>query len=214
MKKYIYITAALITTMMASCGNSEKQNQDKNDDTLPPRDTSVIIENTLGKNVAPNDLLFFKNTANNGATEIEASARMLIVSTDSAVKRFAKMMIVQHQKLNIDLSALAKKKGIDLPQVLPDDKLEMVRKIDTYRHDGRNEYYAHMMVDEHVKTIDLFNAAVLSKDKDISVFAKQKLQDLDNHLKMAKALESNLTAHMKNQGDDPLKLSDKKQLKP
>lgn len=123
------------------------------------------------------------------------------------------MMITDHTKAGADLSALAERKGIQLPTVLPEKNIGLIKNIDKFKNDGRNEYYAHMMVEDHNKTIDLFNKAAASNDSAIAGFARTTLPTLEHHYKMAKELEAKVTSHKKNQGDDPLKLSDQKEMK-
>lgn len=209
MKKLIYLSAGIMGILMASCGNSEKQNQAKSSSDTATRDTGVVVENENTNKVDTADLSFFKNAAIGGLTEVEASSRMLIVSKDSAIRTFARIMVDDHTKVNSQLTELAKHKGLELPKVLSDRALAKVRNIDSYKDDGRNEYYAHLMATDHKQSVDLFNTAANSKDKNISSFAKQTLSALLHHYKMAKDLEAKITAHKTNQGDDPLKLSNK-----
>lgn len=183
MKKNIYFSLAVLGLLTASCGNSEKQNQDSNAGETIQRDTGITTDKEISKSVDTADLAFFKKAAMGGLTEIEASSRMLIVSKDSLVRTFAIMMVKDHNMVHARLSKLAKKKGISLPKVLSDLALNKVKNIDKYKDDGRNEYYAHMMATDHKETVDLFSAGSNSKDPEISAFAKQILPALLHHYK-------------------------------
>jgi putative membrane protein len=213
MKNTINYAAMLAVLFLAACGNPGDKKADQNGDSLS-RDTGLVVASTgsSGK-LDTADLGFFRNAAIGGMTEVEAGSRMLIVSTDAGIKSFAQMMVTDHTKAGAELKALAEKKGIQLPAVLPESNIALIKHIDNFKSDGQNEYYAHMMVEDHQKTIDLFNKASASKDRDISDFAKLNLPTLEHHYKMAKALEAKVTGHKKNQGDDPLKLSDQTEMK-
>lgn len=203
----------LAVIFLAACGNPGDKKADRNGESLS-RDTALVPDNA-GNSGKPDtaDLGFFRNAAIGGMTEVEAGSRMLIVSTDAGIKSFAQMMVTDHTKAGAELKALAEKKGVQLPAVLPESNIALIKHIDNFKSDGQNEYYAHMMVEDHQKTIDLFNKASASKDRDISDFAKLTLPTLEHHYKMAKALEAKVTGHKKNQGDDPLKLSDQTEMK-
>lgn len=213
MKNTINYATILAVLFLAACGNADNKKADQDGDSLS-RDTA-LVSGSAGSSEKPDtaDLVFFKNAAIGGMTEVEAGSRMLIVSTDAGVKNFAQMMVTDHTKAGAELKALAEKKGIKLPAVLPGSNIALIKYIDNFKSDGQNEYYAHMMVEDHQKTIDLFNKAAASNDRDISDFARLTLPTLEHHYKMAKALEAKVTAHKKNQGDDPLKLSDQTEMK-
>ena len=203
----------LSVLLIAACGNADKKNADPNGDSLT-LDTPLVVDKESDAGKADTaDLVIFKNAAIGGMTEVEAGSRMLIVSTNAYVKRFAQMMVTDHTKAGAELKALAAKKGIALPSVLPESNIALIKNIDKFKNDGRNEYYAHMMVEDHQKTIDLFHKAATSKDRALADFARLTLPTLEHHYKMAKELEAKVTQHKKNQGDDPLKLSDQKEVK-
>lgn len=212
MKKPIYVLASCICLSMASCSNTGKQTQESNDSTIVQADTALIIDKGREKETDTADVTFFKKAAIGGMTEVEAASRMLVVSKDSAVTSFAKMMVADHTKANLELKTLAATKGIHLPEVLPASQTELVKKLENYKDDGRNEYYAQMMIEDHKRTIDLFNLASNSKDAAIAAFAKSTLPTLTHHYKMAVDMEDKVSKPIKAQGDDPLKMSDKKQM--
>jgi len=210
MKTYQYAFATFLF-LLGSCSRGDKKTEQNNDSLS--RDTLLHVADDHSKTLDTADIAFFKKAAVSGMTEVEAASRMLIASQDSSVKQFARNMAADHGKLNQKLTDLARTKGVHLPEELPSSQIEVIKKIDAFKNDGRNEYYAHLMVTDHEKAIDLFNRASASKDAEIATFAKNNLPILDHHFKMARDLESKITAHKRNQGDDPLKLSDKKTMK-
>lgn len=213
MKNTINYATLLAVVFLAACGNADTRKTDQSGDSLS-RDTA-LVSSRAGSPEKPDtaDLGFFKNAAIGGMTEVEAGSRMLIVSTNAGVKNIAQMMVTDHTKAGAELKALAEKKGIQLPGVLPESNIALIKNIDKFKSDGQNEYYAHMMVEDHQKTIDLFNKAAASNDMDISDFARLTLPTLEHHYKMSKAFEAKVTARKKSQGDDPLKLSDQTKMK-
>jgi putative membrane protein len=212
MKNKLHYPAILSCILLAACGQAN-QNQSANTDSSS-RDTALLITEKGNSSKADTaDLSFFKDAAIGGMTEVEAGSRMLIVSTDEGVKKFAQIMVTDHTKAGAALEALAQKKGIQLPTLLPESNIQLVKNIDKFKSDGKNEYYAHMMVEDHIKTVDLFNKAKMSKDPDIAAFAKATLPTLEHHYKMAKEMEASVTSHKRNQGDDPLKISDRQEIK-
>ncbi len=88
--------------------------------------------------------------------------------------------------------------------------MELINKMDTYQNEGRNEYYLQLMLNEHNKAIDLFSLASRSTDQDIKTFASNLLPTLKHHYKEVSKLDSLFKQPRANQGDDPLKISDRK----
>ena len=67
---------------------------------------------------------------------------------------------------------------------------------------GLDRHYMEMMVDDHMKTLDLFRKAAQYDDPDIKAFAAKTIPVLESHYKIANSLNASLQKEKVNNGDD------------
>ncbi len=211
MKKQFYYLFIIALTVLFSCNNSEKNAKGNSDSTGISQDTMIVKSNNA-EDLDTSDVSFFENAAYGGITEVESSNKILQESKDSSIRTFAEMMVKDHSAANTSLKSIASAKGYILPTVLPESKLAAIRKMDTFKAEGRDEYYMQLMVLEHQKAIDLFSAGSRSRDTTISRFASSILPKLKEHYQHTLRIDTALKAIKANQGDDPLKISNRKKL--
>ena len=137
---------------------------------------------------APED--FVEEAAQSGITEIESGNLALEKSSDAEVKQFATRMIEDHRKANDELTALATKLGLEVP-----DEASLVAKAKKMlleiRDDSFDEAYANNQVMAHEKAVALFRQeAESSESPELKAFAQKTLPKLEHHLEMAKQLQS------------------------
>jgi len=155
-------------------------------------------------------ITFFKNAAYGGMIEMETSNKMIQSTKNAQIKAFAEMMVKDHGEANEKVKALAQSKGFMPPTILPEDKLMLVQKLDSYKDESKNEYYAQLMIQEHKNAIQLFTEASRSDDTDIANLATATLPTLNAHYKQITKIDSLLKTRKLNQGDDPIGISNRK----
>ena len=99
------------------------------------------------------------------------------------VKDFGTMMVNDHSKANDEMKALAKSKGITLPDSL--DSKEQKVKNDLSAKSGADfdKAYVSNMIDDHKEDIKEFEDATKNlKDPDLKAFAAKALPTLKMHL--------------------------------
>ena len=109
----------------------------------------------LGQTVVASDADFAKAAAVGGMAEVQAG-QLAVAQGGSEAKTFGQQMVSDHGKMNMELIALAKSKGIALSAGLDPSHNEMIQ--DLKKNTGREfdaEYLAGQ-VTEHQKTITLF----------------------------------------------------------
>jgi putative membrane protein len=141
------------------------------------------------------DRTFLENAAQGSHAEIEASKMAEKKASDPEVKAFAQKMMEDHSKANQELAALAKKKGYTPPEE-PSLMQKAELKALSLTDDGFDAMYANRIgVAAHEATLDMFKeAAENAKDPEIKEFAASKVPVLEEHLKMARALDERLEA--------------------
>jgi putative membrane protein len=209
MKSYSSYLILLTFSILIACSSNSDQ-KTKTDTTTNVKSDTVIVKTENAQKLDPADVSFFENAAYGGMVEVESSNKILQASTDNDIKTFAQMMVKDHGEANAKLKTMASGKGYILPSVLPQSKLDLIKKMDTYKEEGRDEYYMQLMKAEHQNAIDLFTAASRSKDTTISDFATSLLPKLKHHYQHTLKIDTALKAVKANQGDDPLKISNRK----
>jgi putative membrane protein len=157
---------------------------------------AVALSASMGTAFAATSNDFVDNAAAGGIAEIETSKLALEKSSSADIKAFANMMITDHTKANKELTALAKKNDIEVP-----DDTTLVKqakeKILDMRDESFDAAYANNQVKAHEETIELFKkqANTVTDDKvkgatDLKGFAQKMLPALEKHLDMAKKLQA------------------------
>lgn len=131
---------------------------------------------------------FVDEASAKGVAEIETAKIALQTSISPGVREYAQKMIDDHTKANQELANIARKKDLD---VADDAELMSQAKafiLDLRDGDSFDIAYANNQVVAHENTLELFNQAALSKDPEISAFAKKMLPKLEQHLSEARDL--------------------------
>jgi putative membrane protein len=123
--------------------------------------------------------------------EISAAQMAMQKGLRADVKKFGKMMVMDHQDAETKLLQLAKARGYHLPAaatggVQPDLRLKNATT-------SFDRLYVHAMVVNHASTVQTFeNYAITGKDPAVRAFAQQMLPTLKEHLAAIKAIDSQL----------------------
>jgi putative membrane protein len=131
---------------------------------------------------------FVTKAAQGGMMEVALSKAAATESSDASVKKFAEQMVQDHQKANDELSAIAKKKGLNVPASLDAEHQAVVQKINNKSGSEFDQAYGRQMAMDHAKTVALFDGATQSTDPDLAAFAKKTLPTLKDHKQMAAKL--------------------------
>jgi len=138
------------------------------------------------------DAKFLKQAAQNGMAEVEASKLAQTKAVSADVKSFAQHMVDDHTKLNDELKRLAASKGVDVPagpSIAQKAKLKMLAGSDGAKFDRR--YADNFGVKAHEDTLKLFrNASEKAQDADVRAFAQTTVANLEQHLTLAKTMQT------------------------
>jgi putative membrane protein len=131
---------------------------------------------------------FVTKAAASGMAEVKAGELALQKGTSLKVKEFAQMMVTEHAAANRQLSTLALKRKIRLPES-PALMAQAKQKILEWRGERSfDRAYANNQVVVHKASVALFHKAANSEDEDIRAFAIQTLPQLEQHLRLAEDL--------------------------
>ncbi|MFI5452938.1 DUF4142 domain-containing protein [Pedobacter sp. UC225_61] len=209
MKTRILFLLTIISFSFA-CRNAEQKQDEASAEPVTSNDTNIIKKSDK-KMKQEDKTTFFTNAAIGGMMEVEASSRILAETKNNpAVLAHAKMIKDDHMKANEELKAIAKRENFVLPTTLPKAKLKILKDLESLNDEAKNEFYINLMVTEHNEAINLFTVASGMPIESISAFATKTLPILRHHYDMTVKIREDILKEKANQGDDPLKISNKR----
>ncbi|HUR57278.1 MAG TPA: DUF4142 domain-containing protein [Opitutaceae bacterium] len=130
------------------------------------------------------DKNFIEKAAKSGLEEVEISRVAATRTSNPDVKRFAQMIIADHESAHEELGALASMKGVNLPAK---ENADRWTKRDAKSFDRE---YIDKMVGDHEDTVKMFEKhAKDGTDVETVAFARKHLPKLQSHLQQASDLK-------------------------
>ncbi|WP_133557936.1 DUF4142 domain-containing protein [Pedobacter duraquae] len=190
---------------LQSCHNSETN--DAKTTTTVAADSTLDTVSDVAKDKAtkltPEETDFVQKAAVGGMMEVDAANLALQKTKNPKIKEFAQLMLADHTKANDELKSIATQKGLALPASYPVAEKAHMDQMKALKEDGFDRHYIKMMVDDHVKTLDLFRKAKLFGDPELKAFATKTLPTLEGHYRKADAISQAFDKLNTNNGDDP-----------
>ncbi len=144
------------------------------------------------------DKAFLIKVAQSNLAEIGAAKLALAQSTADSIKTFAQMMIDEHTKAQANLSALAQKQNVTLPDSTDVEHRMFSQRLQMLQGASFDSAYVQSQVRDHVKAIALFKAEKDNgKNAEDKAFATQLLPSLQMHLDHAYILAGSKPGNMK-----------------
>ena len=143
--------------------------------------------------VSATDTRFIKEAAMGGLEEVQLGQLAVQKASNGDVKNFGQHMVDDHSKANTQLQQIASQKGVTVASKLSSSKQKDVDKLSKLNGAAFDRTYMSMMVKDHEKDVAEFKkASNNAKDADVKSFASTTLPTLQDHLKMAKDINSAL----------------------
>ena len=181
LKSALFIIALISIT---SFGMTSCDNKAKTEDTKEVAEDQNDAKMDGMKNEA--DAQFLVDVAEANQEEIGLGKLAQQKGSMADVKDLGKMMVEAHTKAMTDLTDLAAKKSISLPEAKTDDVIEGYKDMSEKSGKKFDEAYTEKMVDAHKDVISKFEkASTDAVDPDIKMMATNMLPDLRKHLEMA-----------------------------
>ena len=191
MKKLsLMMMIALAACMFQACSGN-KDSAETADSINAERDSANAVE--AGVAADEGDAKFAVDAANGGMAEVALGKLAEGKAVNAKVKEFAAMMVADHTKANDELMALAQSKNITLPQAVSTEKQAVMDELTKKSGNDFDKAYVDQMVDDHKKTISLFeDASKNAKDADIKAFVDKTLPTLRTHLEHVNAIHDSM----------------------
>jgi putative membrane protein len=149
---------------------------------------------TSTSKVSATDTRFIKEAAMGGMEEVQLGQLAVQKASNGDVKTFGQRMVDDHTKANTQLQQIASQKGVTVASKLSAPKQKDVDKLSKLNGAAFDRSYMSMMVKDHVKDVAEFQKeSKNAKDSDVKGFAAATLPTLQDHLKMAKDINSALS---------------------
>jgi putative membrane protein len=176
------LAGALLPTLALS------QTSVRDERVAPPARDVRVVETT--RPLSRGDRDFMEKAAKASMSEVAISRVAAARTSNPDVRRFAQMMIEDHDSAVTQLSKLASSRGFSLPAKDPHpDKWE---KRDAKDFDRE---YLEQMIDDHENVVDLFEKqAKDGEDVETVAYARKYLPKLQAHLQQALDLKRALSA--------------------
>lgn len=151
----------------------------------------LALAQTVGSSAANGlpapDADFAKTAAIGGMAEVQAG-RLATTHGTGRAKLIGQQMVTEHGKVNKELEAVAKSKGLPLPRQLDAPHAANIAALSKATGKNFNDLYLEGQVADHQNTIALFqNEANQGTDPDMKAFAAKTLPDIQQHTAMIKA---------------------------
>jgi putative membrane protein len=133
-----------------------------------------------------------EDIAHANLAEVETGKLALEKSKNEQVRQFAQRMIDDHTTALKELQTLAQSRGVTLPTETDVQHKTIATALkalsgDTFDH----QYMERVGIGDHERTHDLLQKAVKNaRDADLKAYAQKTLKTVDQHLSMAKKMET------------------------
>jgi putative membrane protein len=151
---------------------------------------ALLVGMTASPSFAASPRAFVEMASEKSLAEIENGKLALQKSQSADVRKFAQMMIDDHQAANNELTELSSQ--LRLPASDTTAMMDRVKKlILEYREGSFDKAYANNQVEAHEQTIELFQEQVEDADvPPLQDYARKHLPRLEAHLEEAKKLQA------------------------
>ncbi len=140
------------------------------------------------------DKAFMIKATQGNLGEVDAAKLALQQSTSDSVKAFAQMMIDDHTSAQTELASIAQKEGVTLPDSTDDTHRLFAQRLMTVTGKSFDSAYMQSQVQDHVKTIAMFQAeASNGLDAQTKAYASKLLPKLQMHLQHAQSIAQSST---------------------
>ncbi|MBK6952811.1 MAG: DUF4142 domain-containing protein [Crocinitomicaceae bacterium] len=163
---------------IVSCGVQEVFTKDESED---------MNDENFDKRKDERDAQFLVNAAEIHMEEIGLAKLAQQKGTTSPIKELGRTIEQTHQNALDELTTLAKRKKITIPNTITDQGDESYRSLNEKAGDDFNESYAKLMIEKHEDAISVYEkGSKKSRDKQIREWANSTLTVLRQNLSAAK----------------------------
>lgn len=195
MKKILSIAASLALAASLGCSKQRAENTDNQikPSNSPSATDQQVTTNAQSAALNADDRAFLEKAAVGGKAEVELGQLAQEKAQSDDVKQFAQRIVTDHSQANSDLLSMGDKMSLTLPTALDDKTQKEKDKLSKLNGAKFDKEYMKLMVDDHQKDVDEFQKESQNAvNSDVKGFAAKNLPTLQQHLDLAKAIQSKL----------------------
>ncbi|HET8775623.1 MAG TPA: DUF4142 domain-containing protein [Thermoanaerobaculia bacterium] len=140
-------------------------------------------------NTSTADANFVTQVGQAGFMEIASGTLTQTNSSNPGVQTFGYLMITNHTLLNEHLARIAAQQGIPFPTGPSPQQQQMLDQLDDLTGPPFDQMYLADMVAGHQGAVSLFQSETSSQDPELAAYAKKYLPMVQEHLRLAQALQ-------------------------
>ncbi len=145
-------------------------------------------------NVRQRQQKFINKVAQGNLAEIELGRLSEQKAESNEVKQFGRIMVTDHTRLNQELQDLAHQKGATFPSDIGKENKRIKTNLENLSGADFDKAYIQQMVADHNKDIALYRRqSQQGDDEDLKNWAAKNLPILQEHLRLARSIQDNLT---------------------
>lgn len=161
------------------------------DDHMAPSPTESTAISTKNSTATASDGEMMNSLAKANMAEVALAELAKTKSTDKQVLKFADTMIEDHTNAQKELSEVADQANFKLPKQTDAKHAQMLKKMQTMDSADFDRAYKKQAVTDHAAAQKLLKKIVAkSKNADFKALAKKLTAPIDQHMKMAKEMQS------------------------
>lgn len=140
------------------------------------------------------DKEFVQHTASGGIHEVKLGEVAQSKATSDLVKKFGERMVKDHTKANEELTTVAKGMLLTVAEKMSEKDQQEFDKFAALSGAEFDKSYMEHMVKDHEKDVKMFQRASReAKNPQLKEFATKTLPTLEEHLKMAKEIQKQVS---------------------
>jgi len=135
------------------------------------------------------DRTFIKQAAQGGYAEV-AMGKSAAESQNPAISAFGRQMVADHSRMNDELAALAKQKGVEPPTSADLASQAKGAIVDLMPGKSFDKQYVSSQLDDHQETLALFQKeAQTGQDSELKALAKKAIPTIQQHIAQLQKLK-------------------------
>jgi putative membrane protein len=187
----LFVAAAAAGLLQACSGTKSSTGSDSSATTTDS--SKVTTVKTDSSATVLSDTTFASKAAVGGMAEVALGKMAASKGTDSKVKDFGNMMVMDHGKANAELMSIAKAKNIVLPAGLDAEHQAKSGSLSKLSGKDFDKGYVAVMIEGHKKTLALMQSeAANGKDTELKAFAAKTAPVVQMHLTEILKIQSGL----------------------
>jgi len=187
----LLLTLAAAGLLQACSGNKKSSGSDSSVASNDSSQFTAVPADSSAQVLA--DTAFAAKAAVGGMAEVALGKMAAAKGTDSKVKDFGKMMVMDHGKANAELMTIAKGKNISLPAGLDAEHQAKSDSLSKLSGKDFDKAYVDAMIDGHKKTLALMQTkASNGKDAELKAFAGKTAPVVQHHLEKILKIQDGL----------------------